>query len=88
MESNYSKIIKEFGTLSSKTNKKTGEITEVKLTLTSWFGRPAKWELRNWIGDTGKSGVVIGNLPQLKGLRDMLTELINQIEAEDADDEI
>ena len=87
MADNNARIEKDFGTISTKINHRTAEITEVKLTKTSWFNRPAKWELRNWVGNTGKSGVVIGGIKHLKLLRDMLTDLINQIEAEDAEDD-
>ena len=76
-----------FGIISSRMNQKTGEVTEVKLTKTGWFGRPAKWDLRNWTGDYAGSGCVIGYDKDLFALRDLLNEVCAQIEAEDADDD-
>lgn len=84
---NY-RIISEWGTLSSRENKRTGEVTEIKLTKTSWFGKPAKWDLRNWTSDhIAGQGVVIGFDKDLFKLRDLLISVCAQIEAEDADDE-
>ena len=87
MDANNARIERDFCTISTKINHRTAEITEVKLTKTSWFGRPAKWELRSWVGDIGKSGVVLGGVKHLRLLRDMLTKLIDELEAEDADDD-
>lgn len=76
-----------FGIISSRTNQKTGEVTEVKLTRTGWFGRPAKWDLRNWTGNYAGSGCVIGFDKDLFRLRDLLNDVCAQLEAEDADED-
>ena len=83
---NY-KIISEWGVLSSRENKRTGEMTEVRLTKTSWFCKPAKWDLRNWTDKAAGPGVVIGFDKDLFKLRDLLIDVCKQIEAEDEDDE-
>ena len=71
---NY-EVESEHGILYSYENKMTGKTVTVKLTKTAWFGKPAKWELRQWKGDEPSSGVVIGFDDSLRKLRDMLNEV-------------
>lgn len=82
------KIMSEWGVLSSKENQRTGQITEVRLTKTSWFGKMPKWDLRNWTGSQiAGQGVVIGTDRDLMKLRDLLISVCKQIEEEDEDDD-
>ena len=81
MEDKNYKVESEHGELYSYENKTTGKTTTVKLTKTSWFGKPAKWELRTWKGDDPSSGVVIGYDENLRKLRDMLNEVCGDDEA-------
>ena len=80
---NY-KVEKVYGVINSRTNPKTGETTEVKLTKTGWFGRLPKYELRNWTGDYAGSGCVIGIDRDLLKLRDLLNEICKDFD----DDEL
>lgn len=84
---NYT-IVSEWGVLSSRENKRTGQMTEIRLTKTSWFGKPPKWDLRNWTSDhIAGQGVVIGGDSALQKLRDLLIDICKQIEADMEDDE-
>lgn len=82
------KIMSEWGVLSSRENKRTGQTIEIRLTKTSWFGKMPKWDLRNWTSDhIAGQGVVIGGDKALFKLRDMLIDVCKQIEADDMDDD-
>ena len=82
------KIFGEWGVLSSRENQRTGQITEVRLTKTSWFGKLPKWDLRNWTSDhIAGQGVVIGGDKALFRLRGLLIDGCKQIELEDQDDD-
>lgn len=72
------KLEKDYGTISTYTSK-NGDITEVRLTKTSWFGKPAKWDLRKWTNENAYGGVVIGDDETLKRLRDLLNEVCSQL---------
>lgn len=85
-KNNY-RVESEWGVLSSRENKRTGEITEIRLTKTSWFGKPAKWDLRNWTEKFAGNGVVIGNDAALRKLRDMLIDICKQIDEDDDDED-
>ena len=75
---NY-EIESEWGVLSSRKNMRTGEDIEVRLTKCSWFGRDAKWDLRNWSPGFAGQGIVIGNDEDLRRLRDLLVSVCDQI---------
>ena len=77
---------KEYGTIFRRTNPRTNEETEIKLTKTSWFGKPAKWDLRNWTDGIPKAGVVIGSDESLTKLRDLLIQICKGIAESDYED--
>ena len=81
------KIMSEWGVLSSRENKRTGQVIEIRLTKTSWFGKMPKWDLRNWTSNIAGQGVVIGGDKALFKLRDMLNSICEQIELEDQDED-
>lgn len=83
MEGNNYEIKKDYGAISNRLNPKNGDMTEVKLTKMSWFGREAKWDLRNHTNGEPKSGVVIGGDEALKRLRDLLVKVCTEIESEE-----
>ena len=78
---NY-RIVSEWGILSARPNKRTGQDIEVRLTKTSWFGRMPKWEVRNWEGDFAGQGVIIGENKDLYDLRDLLISICEQLDAD------
>ena len=78
-QKNYS-IVSEWGVLSSRPDKRSGGTIEIRLTKCSWFGKPAKWDLRNWKPDEAGPGVVIGNDDDLRKLRDLLVDVCGQID--------
>lgn len=85
-DKNY-QIKREYGIISNRINSRNGDVTEIKLTMMSWFGRPAKWDLRNYTNGEPKSGVVIGGNEALLRLRELLDKICNEeIEADDDDD--
>ena len=74
-------IVSEWGTLSSRENKRTGQTITMRLTKTSWFGKAPKWDLRNWTSDEiAGQGVVIGDDDALHKLKDMLIDVCKQID--------
>ena len=76
-DKNY-EIKKDYGAISNRINPKNGDMTEVKLTRMSWFGREAKWDLRNYTNGEPKSGVVIGGDEAMKRLRDLLIKVCEE----------
>lgn len=71
-------VEKYCGTIRTITNRNK-DVTEVRLTKTSWYGKPAKWDLRNWTNELACGGVVIGDDEALKRLRDLLIEVCSQL---------
>ena len=84
---NAKRLLKEFGgsawTEHCERDGGLFEVTEIKLTKTSWFGKPAKWDLRNWTDGIPKSGVVIGSDESLTKLRDLLIQICKGIAESD-----
>ena len=83
---NY-RVIKEYGVIQSRTNSRNGDVTETKLTKTSWFGKPAKWDLRQWINGEAKSGIVIGGDESLLRLKELLDKVCTEDIETDIDDD-
>jgi hypothetical protein len=70
MADSVSKIEKIFGTLSTNKNK----VTEV--TFTSWFGKPAKFDIREWEQDHSRAGKgVTLDENEMKNLLKVLKEM-------------
>lgn len=86
MGDNY-KVEKDYGPISNRINSRNGDVTEVKLTKMSWFGKSAKYDLRNWLNGEPRGGVVIGGESALRRLADLLADVCAQIKAEDFDDD-
>ena len=75
------KIIKDYGLVA-----KHGDV-ELRLRLVSWYGNEPKMDLRAWINDFGKGGMVLTK-EQLQSLQKLLHEYIPTMADEDVSEPV